>query len=75
MEHPFAGDLNNLNSEELSTKINELYNALRVASSTGNGHLCHQIRLLIETYQTKYQSRIQEENGGDDDFQNNVDIS
>ena len=60
MEHPLIGDLNNLTLEELSTKVADLNQKLSMAMRTGNGHLCNQIRMAIESYQSKYQEKLQE---------------
>ena len=60
MEHPLIGDLNNLTLDELSTKVADLNSKLSMAMRTGNGHLCNQIRMAIESYQTKYQENLQE---------------
>ena len=76
MEHPFIGKLDDISTQELSEKTNELYQKLRIAMSSGNDHLCNQIKMAISTYEAKYQERIRQENGNDDsDYQNNVDIS
>lgn len=60
MEHPLIGDLNGLTIDELSAKVNELSNKLNIAMSTGNGHLCNQIRMAMESYRNKYQEKLQE---------------
>ena len=60
MEHPLIGDLNNLTLDELSTRVADLNSKLSMAMRTGNGHLCNQIRMAIESYQTKYQEKLQE---------------
>jgi hypothetical protein len=60
MEHPLIGDLNNLTLDELSTKVADLNSKLSMAMRTGNGHLCNQIRMAIESYQVKYQEKLQE---------------
>lgn len=60
MEHPLIGDLNGLTIEELSAKVNELSNKLNIATSTGNAHLCNQIRMALESYRNKYQEKLQE---------------
>ena len=60
MEHPLIGDLNNLTLDELSTKVADLNSKLSMAMRTGNGHLCNQIRMAIESYQAKYQEKLQE---------------
>lgn len=60
MEHPLIGNLDSLTEEELTSKISELNRKLYIAAQTGNGHLCDQIRMAIESHQTKYQQRIRE---------------
>lgn len=60
MEHPLIGDLNNLTLEELNTQITDLYRKLNIAMQTGNGHLCNQLRMALESYNAKYQSKLQE---------------
>jgi len=60
MEHPLIGDLNNLTLDELSTRVADLNSKLSMAMRTGNGHLCNQIRMAIESYQAKYQEKLQE---------------
>jgi len=60
MEHPLIGDINNLTIDELSAKVNDLSNKLNIATRSGNGHLCHQIRMALETFRNKYQERLQE---------------
>lgn len=59
MEHPFINNLDELSAEELSSKISELHKKLGIAARTGNGHLCDQIRMALESYQSKYQSKLQ----------------
>lgn len=60
MEHPLIGDINNLTIDELSAKVNDLSNKLNIATRSGNGHLCNQIRMALETFRNKYQERLQE---------------
>lgn len=60
MEHPLIGDLDSLSEEQLTTKIGELNRKLSIAAQTGNGHLCNQIRMALESYQNKYQQRLRE---------------
>jgi len=55
MEHPLIGSL-----DELSTRVNELSNKLSIATRSGNGHLCNQIRMALESYRNKYQEKLQE---------------
>jgi hypothetical protein len=60
MEHPLIGDLSDLTIDELSTRISDLNQKLTMAMRTGNGHLCDQIRMAIESHNTKYQQKLQE---------------
>jgi hypothetical protein len=60
MEHPLIGDLNSLTVDELTTKISDLNQKLTFAMRTGNGHLCTQLRMAIESYNNKYQEKINE---------------
>lgn len=60
MEHPLIGNLDELTVDELSTRVNELSNKLSIATRSGNGHLCNQIRMALESYRNKYQEKLQE---------------
>jgi hypothetical protein len=60
MEHPLIGDLNSLSADELGAKVQELNKKLNVASRIGNADLCNQIRMALESYQTKYNEKMQE---------------
>lgn len=78
MEHPLISGLDELTTDELSLKVSELYKKLSIASRSGNGHMCDQIRMAIESYQNKYRQRIEEENKKDnldDKFGDKINIS
>ena len=60
MEHPLIGDLSSLTLDELGEKIADLNRKLSMAMRTGNGHLCNQIRMAIESHNIKYQEKLQE---------------
>ena len=60
MEHPLIGDINDLTIDELSAKVSELSNKLNIAAGMGNGHLCDQIRMALESYRNKYQDKLKE---------------
>lgn len=60
MEHPLIPNLDDLKIDELGSKISELNKKLRIAQNMGNGHLCNQIRMAIESYQVKHSQRLQE---------------
>lgn len=77
MEHPLIGNIDELTLDELTTKISDLNNKLNIVMRTGNGNLCNQIRMAIETYQNKYQEKIRasyKKDGGDANFGNKINI-
>lgn len=57
MEHPLVPNLDQLSSEDLLSRITELNRKLGIAYSIGNGHLCNQLRMAIESYQNKYNEK------------------
>ena len=61
MEHPLIGNLDDLTVDEVSSKITELYSKLTIATRSGNGHLCNQIRMALESYQSRYQAILAEQ--------------
>lgn len=61
MEHPLISNIDDLSIDELTAKINDLNQKLVIASRTGNGHLCNQIRMAIESFQSKFQQKIQKQ--------------
>lgn len=73
MEHPLISNLDGLSADELNNKISELNKKLGIAYRTGNSHLCNQLRMAIESYQTKYQEKLQ--GGNDTPFNDVIDIS
>ena len=73
MEHPLIPNLDDLSLEQLSEKISELNKKLGIAYRTGNGYLCDQIRMAIESYQTKYQEKLRGKGGTP--FDEVIDIS
>jgi hypothetical protein len=78
MEHPLIASLDALTIDELGTKISELHKKLGIAMRMGNGYLCDQIRMALESYQSKYQQRLQESyksNDSDKTFDDKINIS
>jgi hypothetical protein len=73
MEHPLIPNLDNLSADELLTKISELNKKLGIAYRTGNGDLCNQIRMAIESYQAKYNEKTRRDSGTA--FDDVIDIS
>ncbi len=72
MEHPLIGNVDDLTTEQLQEKISELTKKLGIALRTGNGHLCNQLRMALETYNNKYQERLR---GPGTPFNDVIDIS
>ena len=60
MEHPLIGSLDDLTIDELGLKINELNKKLMIAQKMGNGHMCNQIRMALENYNSKYREKLEE---------------
>ena len=77
MEHPLVGGLDHLSLDELTSKISELHRKLAIASRSGNGNLCNQIRMALESHQSKYNEKLQQLNrkNGGSDFSDKIDIS
>lgn len=72
MEHPLIANLDDLTAEQLQEKISELTKKLSIGLRTGNGYLCDQIRMALESYQNKYNERLR---GSGTAFDEVIDIS
>jgi hypothetical protein len=44
-----------------------------IAYRTGNGHLCDQIRMAIDSYNSAYQEKLRK-NKGNDNFDDIIDV-
>jgi hypothetical protein len=76
MEHPLIGNLDDLTAEQLHEKITELTEKLNIAYRTGNGHLCNQIRMALESYNAKQRERQQKQWAEQsDNFKDKIKIS
>jgi hypothetical protein len=73
-EHPLIPSLDSLTSEELGNKITELNKKLAIAYRIGNNDLCNQLRMSLNTYQTKYYEKSRKDQSGND-FDGMIDIS
>ena len=67
MEHPLIANLNDLTEEQLLEKVTEPQRKLSIAYRTGNADLCNQIRMAIESFQTKYQDKIRRDDNNNFD--------
>jgi hypothetical protein len=77
MEHPLIGSIDSLTLEELGTKVSELHKKLAIAQRSGNGNLCNQLRMALETYNNQYQNKLQasyKQDSGDVDFDSKINI-
>ena len=63
MEHPLISNIDDLTTEQLVEKINELSGKLNIAYRSGNSDLCNQIRMAIESYNNKLQEKQQKQYG------------
>ena len=73
MEHPLIANLDDLSAEDLTNKITELHKKLAIAARTGNGHMCDQIRMALESYQNQYQIKTRRDDNTP--FDDVIDIS
>lgn len=77
MEHPLIGPIDDLTVEELSQKVSELQKKLGIATRSGNNHLCHQVRMALETFQTQYRTKLEASyraSQGGQDFSDRINI-
>lgn len=77
MEHPLISNIDGLTIDELTSKISDLNNKLNIVMRSGNGQLCNQIRMALETYQNKYQEKLRDsykKDSGDVNFDNKINI-
>ena len=73
MEHPLIGSLEDFTPDQLQEKITELNRKLGIAYRMGNSDICNQLRMAIESHQTKYQEKIRRNT--DTNFDGVIDIS
>ena len=73
MEHPLIKNLNDLSNQELLDKISELNKKLAIAARSGNGHMCDQIRMALESYQNQFNEKTRKDPGTP--FDDVIDIS
>jgi hypothetical protein len=73
MEHPLIGSLDGRTAEQLLETITELHRKLNIAMRMGNNQLCNQLRMALESHQTKYQEKIRKD--PDNNFDDIIDIS
>jgi len=62
MFHPLMKDMESLKDLEIESKINDLSQKYSIAARHGNGALCNQIILVLESYKAELQKRLIEKN-------------
>lgn len=58
MEHPFINNLSDKTLEDLQKSLTDLMNKLTFAYRVGNGPLIHQLQMVIESYRTEYNKKM-----------------
>lgn len=74
MEHPLIGNLEELTQDQLNEKITELNRKLGIAMQSGNGHLCNQLRMALESFQNKYQEKLKASYANTASFSDKINI-
>lgn len=74
MQHPLIGSLDDLTQEQLSERIVDLNRKLGIAAQSGNGHLCNQLRMAIESYNAKYQEKMRASYANTTSFADKINI-
>jgi hypothetical protein len=59
--HPFVPDLSDLSIDELQEKISDLNKRLTYAYHIGNRPMINQLNMLLSTYRTTYQGKVDEQ--------------
>lgn len=77
IEHPLIGPIDDMSLEELSARVSELQRKLGIATRSGNAHLCHQVRMALDTFQNQYKIKLEasyRKSSGDQDFSDRINI-
>ena len=77
MEHPLIGSLDTLTEEQLSERITDLNRKLAIAMRMGNGQLANQVRMALDSYQTRFRYLQEQKNqtGNSNPHFDKIDIS
>lgn len=62
MFNPLLEDISKLKNEDLENKINELMKKYTIAARSGQGVVCNQIAIILETYKDEQHRRYAESN-------------
>lgn len=58
MFNPLLPDLSKIKNEDLELKINELMRKYFMAARSGQGMVCQQIQVILDTYKQEQQKRF-----------------
>lgn len=62
MFNPLLPDLSKLKNEDIELKINELMRKYLIAARSGQGVVCQQINIILETYKDEQRKRFNDAN-------------
>jgi len=62
MYNPLLPDISKLKNEDLENKINELMRKYFIAARSGQGMVCQQINVILESYKLEQSRRYAESN-------------
>lgn len=60
MQHPFVNNLSDKSLEDLQKTISDLMGKLTFAYRMGNGPLIQQLQMVIESYKSEYNKKMDE---------------
>lgn len=60
MQHPFISSLSDKSLEDLQNTLTELNKKLGFAYRMQNGPMVHQLQMVIESYKTEYNKKMDE---------------
>jgi hypothetical protein len=78
VKHPFIQDLSSETPEQLSEKISTLNNRMSWAFKMGKHDMVRQMQMVLESYRTEYQKRMEEQwnkKTGGQNLDKKIDIS
>lgn len=59
MFNPLLSDLSKLKDQEIEDKITELMKKYTIAAKSGQGMLCNQLLIILESYKSEQQKRYE----------------
>lgn len=76
MEHPLIHGLDQMSVDDLATKISDLQQKLSWAMRMNHGHMAQQLIMALESYQSTYQKKLQDQakESSGFDFDTKIDV-